>query len=148
MNKQEQAIQYHIQGYNCSQSVLGVFCEELGLPKEVAMKVASGFGAGMRCAQTCGAVTGALMALGLKYGQTEAEDQETKMAMNQKVTDFHNQFKLKRNTIVCKELLGHDMTTPEGKSQIIEKGLARSVCDQLILEAVEIVEEMLKEQQD
>lgn len=144
MNKQEQAIGYHIEGYNCSQAVLGVFCEELGLAKDEAMKVASGFGGGMRCAQTCGAVTGALMALGLKYGQVEAHDQETKMAMYARVSAFHEAFKAKYGTVVCKELLsGHDITTSDGMAQIKEAGLSRSVCDQLIAYAVTIVEEML-----
>ncbi|MGL4344144.1 MAG: C-GCAxxG-C-C family protein [Cellulosilyticaceae bacterium] len=143
MTKQEKAIAYHLEGYNCSQAVVGVFCEELGMTKEEAMKVASGFGGGMRCAQTCGAVTGALMALGLKYGQVHGEDQETKMAMYQKVTAFHEQFKAQNQTVVCKELLGHDITTEEGMAQIKEKGLSRTVCDQLIADAVAIVEDML-----
>ncbi|MGL4738502.1 MAG: C-GCAxxG-C-C family protein [Cellulosilyticaceae bacterium] len=149
MNKQEQGIAYHIEGYNCSQAVLGVFCEELGLSKDVAMKLASGFGGGIRCGQTCGAVTGAIMALGLREGQAHGHDQETKQAMNARTVAFQEAFKVKYGTIVCKELLdGHNITTPDGFAVIKEKGLSRSVCDNLIAQAITIVEEMIKNDQE
>ena len=145
MNKKEIAVNYHIQGFNCSQAVIGAFCEELGLEKDIAMQVASGFGGGMRCGSTCGAVTGALMALGIKYGQTKAEDQETKMKMYSRSTEFQNRFKALHDTTICKELLGHDISSPEGFAVIQQKGLSRSLCDKLISDAVELVDEMLKE---
>ena len=145
MDKRKDAIENHIAGYNCSQSVLGAFCEELGIPKDYAMKMASGFGGGMRCGEVCGAVTGALMALGLKYGQIKAEDQETKKAMNDLTTEFHRRFKELHQTNICKELLGHDISTEEGQTAIQQKNLSRNKCDGLIADAVTIVEEMLKE---
>lgn len=144
MDKKQTAINAHIDGYNCSQSVVGAFCEELNLDKEVAMRMASGFGGGMRCKSTCGAVTGALMALGLKYGQTEASDQITKMNMYEIVTAFQDKFKEKNKSLLCPDLLGQDILTEEGKAQIQEQGLSRSICDQMIADAVEIVEEILE----
>ena len=143
MSKQEQAINYHIEGYNCSQAVLGVFAEELGLDKEVAMKLASAFGGGMRCGNVCGAVTGAMMAFGLKEGQAIGEDQETKAKMNAYAVEIQRRFKEKHQTILCKELLPYDITTPEGMEQIKAENLSRTRCDQLIADAVASVEDML-----
>lgn len=145
MDRKQMAIDYHIAGYNCSQAVLGAFCEELGVDKDTAMKLATGFGGGMRCGEVCGAVTGALMALGMKYGQVQAEDQETKYAMYALTTEFQRRFKEINDTIICKELLGHDISTEEGREQIHSKNLGRNRCDGLIADAVAIVEEMLQE---
>ena len=69
-NKGETAVAMMAGGWNCAQSVLGVFCEDCGLDRETAMKLASGFGAGMaRKQEVCGAVSGAIMVIGLKHGQ-------------------------------------------------------------------------------
>ena len=146
MNKQEQAVAYHKAGYNCSQAVLAVFCEELGLDKEVATKLATSFGGGMRCGEVCGGVTGALMALGLKHGQVEAEDQDTKMKAYGITKDFQERFRKRNGSILCKELLGHNMGTEEGMKCIQEKGLIQTKCNDLIADAVTILEEMFNEE--
>ena len=70
MSKVDEAIECFYSGYSCSQAVLSAYCEDLGLDKETAMKISCGFGAGMaRLGATCGAVTGAYIAIGLKYGK-------------------------------------------------------------------------------
>lgn len=143
MEKKQQAVDYHIEGYNCSQSVIGAFYKELGLEKDIAMKVASGFGGGMRCGEVCGAVTGALMVLGMKNGQTIGVDQETKKKMNEIAAEFQKKFKEKNKSNICRELLGHDISTAEGAEEIKKLGLSRSVCDCLIQDAVSILEEMI-----
>ena len=73
MGKVEQAVERFKSGFNCSQAVLGSYCEQFGLDCEKAYKVATGFGGGMHIDSVCGAVTGAFMVLGLKYGNTAAE---------------------------------------------------------------------------
>lgn len=60
--------------YNCCQSVLVPFAEELGLNEEQAYALGAHFGSGMRHGSTCGALTGALMVLGaMGYGEQEAQ---------------------------------------------------------------------------
>lgn len=145
MNRQEQAVAYHRAGFNCAQAILLAFCEELGLQKEFASKVSAGFGGGMRVGGTCGIVTGGLMVLGLKYGQVEAADQETKMRAGKIAVDFQNRFKALYQTTYCKELLGHNISTPEGMAAIKEKGLSEVKCNPMIKEVVEILENMLDE---
>lgn len=69
MNQSERAVACFKEGFSCSQAVFSTFAPQLGLECELALKVAGLFGGGMgRLGEVCGAVTGALMALGLKYG--------------------------------------------------------------------------------
>ena len=78
MKKSEKAAELFSQGFNCAQSVFAVFAEKYGISQELALKIGCGFGGGMRNAEICGAVSGALMVLGLKYGHYIAEDNEQK----------------------------------------------------------------------
>lgn len=71
MNSIENAVQLFENGYMCSQAVFAAFSEDLGLSKEQTLKIGACFGSGMRKAEVCGACTGALMALGLKYGESK-----------------------------------------------------------------------------
>ena len=68
MDREKIALENFNQGLNCAQSVFCVFAQEGGLSREKALLVASCFGGGMRCGEVCGAVTGALMAIGLNFG--------------------------------------------------------------------------------
>ncbi len=88
--KAKQAVKEFGKGFNCSQAVLSSYSEQFGLDCEKAFKVATGFGGGMRMGDTCGAVTGALMVLGLKYGNTTAEDEEGKAKTRKKVEEYTN----------------------------------------------------------
>lgn len=147
MDKKIQAAKYHDAGYNCSQAILISFSEALGINPEMAARVAAGFGGGMRHGGTCGSVTGALMVLGLKYGQVEADDQETKMKAYKMVQEFQARFAKKHGSIVCKELLGYNIGTDEGMKCIKEQGLLQSKCNTFIADAIAIVEEMIQEQE-
>lgn len=144
--KSEQAVNNFKNGLNCSQAVLSVYAEELGLSREIAWKIAGGFGGGMgRMAQTCGAVTGAFMVLGLKYGDADIPDTKIKERMYGLVREFTHQFENRNGSIVCKELLGCDISKPEGAAAAKENGLFASVCPKLVGDAVEILEEMINE---
>lgn len=143
--KSEEAVERFKKGFNCSQAVLGSYSKQLGLDCEKAFKVATGFGGGMRMGDTCGAVTGAFMVLGLKYGNTTAEDKEAKAKTYKKVKEYTNRFKARNDYIMCRELLGCDLSTPEGMKEAQDKGLFSSICPRMVLEAVEILEEMMNE---
>jgi C_GCAxxG_C_C family probable redox protein len=126
--KSEEAVERFKNGFNCSQAVLGSFSEQFGLNCDKAYKVATGFGGGMRMGGTCGAVTGAFMVLGLKYGNSTAKDKEAKANTYKKI-----------------ELLGCDISTPEGMKEARDKGLFASTCPMMVQDAAEILEEMLGE---
>lgn len=141
--KVQQAVEKFNSGFNCSQAMLGTYSEQFGLDCEQAYKVSTGFGGGMRMGQTCGAVTGAFMVLGLKHGNTIAEDQESKAKTYEKVVEYTNRFKARNGSVSCKKLLGCDIATPEGMNKAQEDGLFDSVCPKMVQEAAEILEEML-----
>jgi C_GCAxxG_C_C family probable redox protein len=133
------------EGYNCSQAVLGVFAEDFGLDEELALKVSSGFGGGIaRGGDICGAVTGAIMALGLKYFSPEADIQQSKMEVYKMVDDFKKRFIKRHSSIVCRELLGCDISTVKGAAKAAKLDLHNKVCKRLVKDAVEILEKMLK----
>ncbi len=72
-DKAERAAELFQKGYNCSQSVIGAYAEELGVPEETALRMAAGFGGGIgRCGEACGALTGGVMVVGLRTGSAEA----------------------------------------------------------------------------
>lgn len=99
------------QGYNCSQSVLGAWCEEVGLDIDTALKISCGFGAGMgRMREVCGACTGAFMVLGLKFGTTDGSDAKAKGENYEIIQKFAARFKEENgfDSIICRELLGLD----------------------------------------
>ena len=147
MNTKELAVTRFQDGFSCSQAVFSPYAEAMGLDKDTALKIAGTFGGGMgRTGQTCGAVTGALMALGLKYGATDAVDKETKEQAYVRVQEFARRFAIRNgNDLSCKALLGCDISTSDGQKMASELGLYQSVCPKLVKDAAEIVEEILAE---
>ncbi len=146
MNKVESAVFSFNNGFNCCQSVLLAYCREFGLDSQVASKLSTGFGGGMgRMAGVCGAVTGAFMVLGLKYGKMRAEDNEPKQKTYKLVRKFAEKFKVRNDSIVCKDILGYDISTPQGLRTAREEALFSKLCPKFVQDAVEILEEMLRD---
>lgn len=144
--KPEQAVNMFQEGSNCSQAVISVYAEESGLSRNIALKIAQGFGGGLgRMSQTCGAVTGAFMVLGLKYGNDDIHDKEAKERVYRLVREFSRRFESRNNSIICRELLGCDISNPEGIIAAKKNGLLTSVCPKMVKEAVEILDEMVNE---
>jgi C_GCAxxG_C_C family probable redox protein len=143
--KIEQAVERFKSGFNCSQAVLSSYSEQFGLDCEKAFRVATGFGGGMRISDVCGAVTGAFMVLGLKYGNVTAEDQENKAKTYERVVEYTNRFTARNGSVICRDLLGCDISTPEGNKEAQDKGLFATVCPKLVRDSAEILEEMLAE---
>lgn len=137
-----EAIELFNKGFNCSQSVFAVFSEKYGLDKKNALRIGCGFGSGMRAAEICGAVSGAVLVIGLKCGYCEASDLEAKNNCNIRTEEFIKAFRKKNSEIVCRELLGCDIATPEGKEQAVKQGLFTTKCVQLVTDAVELLEEL------
>lgn len=147
MNKQQKATSYFQSGFNCSQSVFTVFGTDHGLSENDCLKVACAFGGGMgRQQEVCGAVTGALMALGLKYGKALHDDESKKAETYKKVVEFFEKFKEINGTVSCKALLqGLDMRNPNDYARIKELGLFDTLCKKYVEDAVGIVEQIMSE---
>ena len=133
-----------MKGFDCSQVVVSHYTKEAGISLELANKVAACFGGGMLQADACGAFTGALMVIGLKYGHFDPEQlQAQKEVMMAKSGEFRKKFFEKHPTCNCKELLGHDVSTPEGFRVAIESGRMMSFCPQLVKEVIELLDEII-----
>ena len=143
--KSQEAVERFRNGFNCSQAVAGTFSKQFGLDSDRASKVATGFGGGMRMGDICGAVTGAYMVLGLKYGNVTAEDQEEKAKTYEKVEEYTKRFKARNDSVICKDLLGCDVGTAQGRKEAQDKGLYTSICPRLVQDAAEILEQVLVE---
>lgn len=144
-SKVEKSANYFKNGFNCSQAVLAAFASDFGLSEEMALKIATQFGGGARKGEMCGAVSGALMVLGLKYGHYHYNALEEKGNAYKIAEDFMNRFIAKKGTVVCRELLGYDVSKPEDMIKIKEMDLFKKTCPEMIKCATEIVEEMLQE---
>ena len=147
MTKSEEAIQYFRDGFNCAQSVLVPFRANFGMEENQCLKIACAFGAGMgRQQHTCGAVTGAIMVLGLQYGKGKRDDNTKKLDTYGKTVAFFEEFTRKHGSATCLELLdGLRMSDPEDMKKIEELELHRKKCAQYVRDAVEIVGKMIQD---
>jgi C_GCAxxG_C_C family probable redox protein len=145
MKRKEKATQLFTESYNCSQSTLGVFAEDLGLSFQQATAIAAGFGAGI-CYQgkTCGAVTGAYMVLGLFSGRQFTEHEMVKENTYQLICEFNKKFEGLHGTTECKQLLNVDISTPEGIDKARNMGLFSTKCPLFVADAVEFIEKTVE----
>lgn len=145
MKKSDCSLECFSNGFNCAQAVFSTYCSELGLEPEMAIRVAGSFGGGMGyIGETCGAVTGAFMLIGLKHGKVKAEDAASKEKTYALVQEFTKRFKAVNGSVQCKELLGCDLGVPEGMQEAKDKQLFTTTCPKMVKDACEIVEELLQ----
>lgn len=131
-------------GFNCSQAVLISHCEELGLDRETALKIACGFGGGMgHTGEICGAVTGAILLIGLKYGKYKFEDLESKAKTYNFVRKYTDLFKMKYGSINCMDLIKFDLRNEDEVIKARESGVFDSICLKIVQDSVELVEEII-----
>ena len=143
MTNSDKAKAIYNEGFSCAPAVLAAYCEQFGLERDNALKIATGFGGGMHLGQTCGAVTGAIMVIGLKYGKTKADDNKAKQKTYEVSKRFADKFRARYGSIECKALLGCDITTPEGMKEARDKKLFSTICAEYVSAAADILDEIL-----
>ena len=143
MNKSDKALELFSNNFNCSQAVFAAFAPDFGIDEKLALMLGTSFGGGARNGEICGAVSGALLVLGLKYGHYNAADNEQKSRAYGIAVDYTTRFKELNGSIVCRDLLGYDLTKPEEMACIKEKGLFGTVCPKMVESAVKILENVL-----
>jgi len=140
-SKVNEAVACFKDNFNCSQAVFSTYCEEFGLDKKTALKIACGLGGGMgRLGEVCGAVSGAYLLIGLKYGKYVKEDEKAKEKTYEMIQEFTRLFKAKNRTTICRELLGVDLLT--GDKQLAAERV-KTICPKMVQDAAEILESML-----
>lgn len=144
MKHSEKAVSLYKQSFYCSQAVFAAFAEELGIDENTALKTGSCFGGGMCKGEVCGACTGALMVLGMKYGRDKPDDWEKKTKANDMANRFLDCFKEKNGSYICNDLLGCDISTTEGKTYAREQKMFSELCPKLVESAAEILDQMIE----
>lgn len=142
MDTQQRAIEYFRDHFNCAQAVFTVFGMANGLTEDQCLKIACGFGAGMgRQQYTCGALTGAIMAIGLKNGKGTGDPEEKKSNTYAITRELFREFSKLNGSSCCRELLdGLDINNKTDHQKIVEKGLFETKCEKYVRDAVAITE--------
>ncbi len=136
MNSRE----YLASGYNCAQSVLKAVLEEKGVFFDEAMSSSSGFGGGIAGeGKTCGAVSGAIMAIGVLNGLRSKDVVQSKERTYKISSILIERLKEKFKTTQCYELIGVDMKDPEARKAARERGVFSDQCSEFVATAVRIV---------
>jgi len=133
-------------GFNCAQAVLACCGAGRGLDRPTALRIAQGFGGGMCAGETCGAVTGAFMAIGLMHANVTGQDVQAKSKAQDLVLEFRRRFETRHTTVRCSDLLGVDYATDEGKRLARERGLFKTLCPKFVHDAAEITEQLLSQE--
>ncbi|MFW5755261.1 MAG: C-GCAxxG-C-C family protein [Tangfeifania sp.] len=140
MTKKSDLVEKQFPRFNCAQTVFSLFAEDLGLDEKTALKISSGFGGGMACAETCGAVTGSYMVIGMKHGH-DSSDPDAKTKTKQAIQKFNEKFKQEHDSLICKKLTGYDISTPEGASEAHLEGVFATKCPVFLKTACNILED-------
>jgi C_GCAxxG_C_C family probable redox protein len=128
--KNQVAVEKLLAGYNCAQSVLYAFAPELGLDGEISLKLATGLGAGRaRRGEVCGAVTGGILALGLRFGRGSRQNRSATEETYHKTLDLMARFEERHGSCLCRVLLdGCDLGTAKGQLYFKENDLLHKTC--------------------
>ena len=144
MSKGEIAKNYFLSGYNCAQSVVLAFKDEVDMDETVLLKIASSFGGGLgRLREVCGAVSGMAIILGLKYGYTDISNNDSKAEHYKRIQETVNLFKQKNGSFICKELINQ---TPNGyvPEERTKEYYRKRSCGDLVFDVAEILEDYIK----
>ncbi len=132
------------QGVSCAPAIVASVAPRFGLSEDAAARAACCFGGGMiGTGKTCGAVTGAMMALGLAHGSGATLDAARKQEAYARTAELWRRFTEKHGSITCKDLLGVDLSTPEGRRQAAASGVFKTTCAALVRDAAQLVQELL-----
>ena len=145
MTHKESALLYFNGHLHCSQAVLAAYAAECGITEEQAIRLGSCFGSGMRKGEVCGACTGALMVLGLLYGQENAGDLEGRQRSDEVNDEMMHRFAEVCGSCICNDLLGCDVGTSEGRQYARDQHLFTEFCPKMVANAVDILEDMIKQ---
>ncbi|MEA4932973.1 MAG: C-GCAxxG-C-C family protein [Lawsonibacter sp.] len=146
MDRADYAVECFSNGYSCSQAVFTAYCEDYGIDKKLGLKLSCPLGGGMgHTGQVCGAVSGALLVLGLKYGQDDVEDKHSKTMNYLIVKDFINRFKALNGSTNCSELIQYDLSDDTQLASARQAGVFKTKCCNYVSDVVKLLVEISSE---
>lgn len=145
MSEAEKAKKQFEKGFSCAPAVLSAYAARLGLEEALALRIACGFGGGIgRTGRTCGAVTGAVMVIGLKYGQTDVADEESRQRTLKLVRKFIDEFTALHGSIECRELIGYDLSDSAELKLARKNKVFQDKCTSFVYDSARILEDILQ----
>jgi C_GCAxxG_C_C family probable redox protein len=146
VSKAEQAVAAFEEGANCAQAMLSTYGPALGLDADVAMRIGAPLGGGLaRLGRTCGAVTGAIILIGLLHSRARASSSNGRHSVYDVAATFVQEFEARSGSTLCRELLGCDLATEAGRRRADEEGLHSKVCPNLVRDAAQLFEQLARE---
>jgi C_GCAxxG_C_C family probable redox protein len=145
MERHEAAVNQFMEGYRCSQAVLAVFAEDFGMDEDLARKISLPLAGGSGVGGECGAVSGAFLVLGLKYGFAHPGDHKGVEKIMDKVNRFVQGFKSLHGEIDCPRLIGLDVFSEEGLKAFMENNVKATTCARFVGDTVKILEKILSD---
>jgi C_GCAxxG_C_C family probable redox protein len=144
MDRADTAAEYMRGGFNCAQSVVKAFASELEVTEDAGVRLASSFGGGMgRNGYVCGALSGAALVIGARYGNIDPADTGARDRAYAAMSRLMEKFREEHHTLLCRELISFEINTPEGYQRAREAGVFQNKCPLFILSAGRILEEIL-----
>lgn len=145
MSKSRNAIELFDKGFNCAQSILFSYGKDFFKDNAFALKLASGFGAGISYrGETCGAVSGALMVIGLNYGYSDLNMDLSKEMTVRVIKEFMDEFEKRNGSVICNKLVKAEINTPEGLEYARQNGLFKKTCPALVESASIILDSLME----
>ena len=142
--EKEQIVDLFMRGQDCGQVVFSHYAGRYGFDDEEANRLTATFGGGNGAGETCGAVLGAMMVIGMECGHKGPDDMDQRTAMMGKRAEFLAKWKERRESCMCRDMLGYDLSTPEGLSAVLEAGLLFDRCPEIVMDAIDIIDEILE----
>jgi len=144
MDNGEQAADYMRSGFNCAQSVVKAYASGLGMEENAAVKMATAFGGGIgRCGYVCGALSGAVIVLGARLGNSDSADTAARDRAYAAAGKLLDEFQAEHGTVLCRELTGFNLRDPESMKRAREQGLFANKCPRFLKTTARIVDEIL-----
>lgn len=138
------ALMHFRTGFHCSQSVLAAYADELGIDQELALRLAAGLAGGSAVGGECGTLAAGYLILGLKHARLEPAfgDTSREGELFGRIRQLVAEFRQRNGSINCRELLGTDVCTQQGRSKALEAGLFEKHCRGYIRDAIEILDSL------
>ena len=144
--KEEVALNYFNNGYNCSQAVLGAFCEEYGIDLDKACKMAVAFGGGVsRQGRMCGCLAGALMVLGLQYGQDSTQSVDIRIQNYELGKELCKEFIRVNGALDCKDIIKYNLNNIEERAEAQKADVFKNRCSQVVVNTAKLLEAFLED---
>lgn len=146
LSRADLADELHGQKFSCSQSVLAAFADDLGLDRDAALGLGAGFSGGLGGrGEICGALTGAIMAAGMKHGWRRGDDSDARAATEWVVNRLVERFEESHGSTICRDLLDYPVSSNAERAAARESGLITVDCGKFIRNATELLDEILAE---